>query len=214
MFACCSASSALIIRLFFCIENQTKIHITELQLSGFSVNTARHLHLSAYIEDTYPATHFPLLLWQTSMPNDTTLSYSPTVVALPMLQLSVQRWWRATAGGASQSEIGGALSHAICRLCLCSDLADMGLLHCRLVTRQTGVEQLHNFSKAPHYRYMLGSKEYDVANNSSTAAKWWLCITFACKYHLSIVRYRTWYCWIPLSQILDTWYRYRPSPIK
>ena len=37
---------------------------------------------------------------------------------------------------------------------------------------------------------LILSEESDVADDSLTAAKWQLCITFACEYRLSIVRYQ------------------------
>ena len=93
-------------------------------------------HLPAYIKDMYPATHLPdshhcdgrqgcLLTGHSATP--------PLQSLCLCLQLSVLRLWRASVGGASRSEIGGAPSRAICQLCLGSDLAEMGLLHCRLV---------------------------------------------------------------------------------
>jgi len=68
------------------------------------------------------------------MPADWTLSYSPTAIALPPSAALCAVTTESI--GACRSEIGNwqCLSRAVCQLCLCSDLADMGLLHCHLVT--------------------------------------------------------------------------------
>ena len=69
-------------------------------------------------------------------------SYSQLLPHCSGTVCAVMRWWRA-------------LPHCLL-LCLCSDLANMGLLHCCFVAQWTDAERLRNFPRLFQCWYGMG----------------------------------------------------------